>query len=78
MISGEFGKQSFAVFDVLPVLGPELNSYHATGRNMIQRFVTEFVHKITYSMVVAEDDGRIEAIVKGLYGFDEIAIAEAV
>jgi hypothetical protein len=56
MISGEFGKQSFAVFDVLPVLGPELNSYHATGRNMIQRFVTEFVHKITYSMVVTEDD----------------------
>ena len=78
MISRKLGKQSFAVLDVLPVLGSEFNGHHSTSGYVIYGFVPEFVYKITDSMVVTEDNGRIEAIVECLNCFYEITITEAV
>ena len=78
VIPRKFSEQGFTVLDVLPVFGIEFNGDHPAGWNVINGCITEFIDEITDSMVMTENNGRIESVVKCLDCFDQITITETV
>jgi hypothetical protein len=78
VITGKFKEKGFPILEVLPVLRIEFDRYNPAGWHVVYRFVAELVDKIADAVIVTEDYGRIESVVKRFYGLDEISVAETV